>query len=139
MLVYCPPAQQVASQDVSHLNHGLLVQAIKAAGSPLKLLVVSVQQQLQANSAPSGEGAAATSGRAGGATPVSILINKGPKGFGFNLSRIGDDHVFRVVDPGGPAAMAGARPGDVILKVRPILLFCACAELLSSSSFHRQA
>lgn len=107
----CPwPHRQVASQDVSDLTHGLLVQAIKAAGSPLKLQVAAVQQP-----APAARPQQAASGAA--VKPVSIMINKGPKGFGMNLSRMGDDHVFRVVDPGGPAALAGAHPGDVIVEV----------------------
>lgn len=49
-----------------------------------------------------------------------ILLNKTDRGFGFNLSKIENKHVFRVVEPGGAADKAGAQPGDEIIMVRAI-------------------
>jgi hypothetical protein len=46
-----------------------------------------------------------------------LQLQRGPSGFGFNLTRIDDNNILRVVDPGGPADLAGARIGDIVLKV----------------------
>eukprot|EP00045_Choanoeca_perplexa_P008477 m.79138 g.79138 ORF g.79138 m.79138 type:complete len:582 (-) comp14509_c0_seq1:51-1796(-) len=47
-----------------------------------------------------------------------VTIRKPPGGgFGFNLSRVNNQHLVRVVTPGGAADLAGARPGDHVIKV----------------------
>ncbi|EGD73207.1 hypothetical protein PTSG_04921 [Salpingoeca rosetta] len=48
---------------------------------------------------------------------VRLMLVRTDKGFGFNLSKAGDKHFFRVVQPGGAAAKAGAHPGDEIVAI----------------------
>jgi len=50
-------------------------------------------------------------------TNRELSIVRGPNGYGFNLARINEMNIFRVVDEGGPAWNAGGRPGDRILEV----------------------
>lgn len=50
-------------------------------------------------------------------TNRELSIIRGPNGYGFNLARINELNIFRVVDEGGPAWNAGGRPGDRILEV----------------------
>jgi hypothetical protein len=47
----------------------------------------------------------------------TIYIQRGAKGYGFNLSRVNDLPCVKAVDPAGPAAAAGATAGDPILEV----------------------
>ena len=51
--------------------------------------------------------------------PLKVLTIRKPPGggFGFNLSRVNNQHLVRVVTPGGAADLAGARPGDHVIKV----------------------
>lgn len=39
----------------------------------------------------------------------SLVIEKGPQGYGFNLSRLGTVHFLRLIEPGGAAERAGAQ------------------------------
>ena len=47
----------------------------------------------------------------------AVQIAKGPDGYGMNLTRVANVPVLKNVDQGGPAAVAGARTGDLIRQV----------------------
>jgi hypothetical protein len=117
---------QVNGVDLAGKPHNELVAAIKAAGDRVRLTVRQLGES-DADPTPAAKtAAAATAARpaarpsVSGANTILIEILRGPSGFGFNLttgkSDTGaDTHLFRVVDPGGPADRAGAHPGDSII------------------------
>ena len=45
-----------------------------------------------------------------------IEVTRASDGYGFNLSRLDDNHIFRAIEPGGAADRAGIRVGDIILQ-----------------------
>jgi hypothetical protein len=68
--------------------------------TPLPLEVLQQAANASAASAPATPAPAAPPA---GGRRQRITIPKGAEGMGFNLARVGDQHVFRVVDVGGPA------------------------------------
>ena len=48
---------------------------------------------------------------------TAVLERSRTQGLGFNLTHVNKQHVFRVVDPGGPAHRAGIAVGDVVMRV----------------------
>lgn len=69
---------------------------------------------------------------------TTITIQRSAGGYGFNLSRVGNYHVFRHVDESGPAFAAGARVGDSIVAVQHLhfLIFFYCFIFPSHNCTH---